>query len=127
MSGNVSSYLNAAATAANKTAPDNGVFGLRADAGNALMLDVRLRSGARLALPYSYLIFINFDPSTGIEAVFSSHAVTIQGRNLRPIYEGLLLHRVEWLQEGDPRHDPHPETATYITRIAVPATAANTR
>lgn len=127
MSGNVSSYLNAAATAANKNAPDNGVFGLRAEAGNALMLDVRLCSGARLALPYSYLIFVNFEPSTGIEAVFSSHAVHVQGRNLRPVFEGLLAHRLEWVQEGDVRHDIGPESATYITHIAVPANAANER
>ena len=119
-SGNLGSYINAAAAKA--ATADNGVFGLRAEAqGHSLMLDVRLRSGVRLALPYSYLSYFELDSSGAIQAVFASHTVTIQGRNLRPVYEGLSQHRIEWIQEGDPRHDPHPETATYITRIAVPA------
>ena len=119
-SGIVSSFTS---PAGGKGATGEGIsYGLRAEQqGHVLMLDVRLRSGVRLALPYSYLSHVNFDPSAAIEAVFSSHAVTIQGRNLRPVYEGLLVHRVEWLQEGAPRHDPHPETATYITQIVVPA------
>ena len=123
-SGIVSGYVNAAAAAtASKGATGEGIaYGLRPEQqGHVLMLDVRLRAGTRLALPFSYLAHVTFDPSSGIEAVFSTHAVTIQGRNLRPIYEGLLQHRIEWLQEGDPRHDPHPESATYITRITVPA------
>lgn len=133
MSGSVNKFIQAATTAASApvaSSPPSAspspplqavdprtVFSLRNEAGHTLMLDVRLRSGANLALPYAYLINVEFDPSTGLKAVFSSHMLMIKGRNLRPIYEGLLYHRVEWLQEGDARHDTLPENATWITGV----------
>jgi hypothetical protein len=87
------------------------------DEGRTLMLDPRGHNGTSFALPYSSLVAVGFDPSAGITLEFASHKVSVRGRNLRPVYDCLLAHRVTFIQEED--FDVMPESATCVDAIVV--------
>lgn len=60
--------------------------------GTALMLDLVLADGNHVGLPYTYLSAVNLDASVGIVLEYPDRTVTITGRNLRPVYRGILSH-----------------------------------
>ncbi len=72
-----------------------------ADRHRKVMLELRLLGGNSKALAYSYLVAITFDPSHGIQMDFSGYTVTITGRNLRPLFDGLVSQRVAVVRETD--------------------------
>lgn len=88
---------------------DLGCFGwLRGVRERALMLELRKKSGNTLAINYGFIETIAYDPSAGITITSGATAIRIQGRNLnaevRPcvgFLQGLLRHRVPWIQEAD--------------------------
>ena len=97
-----------------KTAPYGVARG--GDTGPA-MLDFRGHNGTSLALPYQQLVTVAFHPAEGVTMEFQEHRVLIRGRNLRPIYDHLLHHRVTYLQEED--FDATPESETFVDAIVV--------
>jgi len=71
-------------------------------------LDLRLSSGKRKALPYSYFTEMNFDSETCIEILTSEKKVKITGRNLTKLYDYLVNYRVRFIQANignDPKDD----------------------
>ena len=93
-------------------------FGLAAEGEAPLpMLDFRGHNGTSFALPYSQLQAIAYDPTEGVSLEFREHKIRLHGRNLRPLYDHLLLHQVAFVQEED--FDATPETDTFIDRIIV--------
>jgi hypothetical protein len=88
---------------------DLGAFGwLRGVRDRAVMLELRRKDGSVVALGYSWLERIEFEPSSGITLRFAGQTVKIAGRNLntelRPnvrLLDGLCRHRVPWIQEAD--------------------------
>ena len=94
---------------------------LAADRHQKVMLELRLASGNAEALSYSYLVKVRFDPSRGIFMDFSGYRLTIAGRNLRPLFEALVRHRVAYIQETEEfqAEARYGTAATVVTRIAV--------
>lgn len=86
---------------------------------NVLMLDIRHKAGDRSAFPYSYLTGIFFNASGEIRMEYSGHKVVIRGRNLDNLYNALLNHRVDFVQEEDTRYDMGKESDTFIREIVV--------
>ena len=74
-------------------------FGVGRGRRQPFMLDVRMMDKQRLALSYSHLTKAAFDPSGVIVLEFSSQIVRIEGRNLQPVYENLVLQNVIYVQE----------------------------
>jgi len=74
---------------------------ISADRQRKIMVEFRMLAGNSKALAYSYLVGADFDPSKGIQLDFSGYAVTIEGRNLRSGYNGLISHRVAVVREMD--------------------------
>jgi hypothetical protein len=74
---------------------------LSADRAQKAMCEFRLKTGNAVALAYSYLVKIDFDPSAGIEMDFSAHAVKITGKNLAAVFAGLVAQRVAVVTEID--------------------------
>lgn len=58
-----------------------------------LMLDLVLQDGNRMGLAYCYLMSVKFDDGIRITLVFTDRTVIIEGRNLVPLYNYLLLHQ----------------------------------
>jgi hypothetical protein len=74
---------------------------LSADRQHKLMVEFRLLGGDAKALAYSYLVAAEFNPSVGVRLDFSGYAVTVTGRNLRALFEGLVAQRVAVVREMD--------------------------
>ncbi|QDU45222.1 hypothetical protein Mal52_37130 [Symmachiella dynata] len=107
---------------------DCGAFGwLRGVRDHAIMLEIRHKNGRITALGYAWLDSAEFDPSEGITLRFSGRTVKIIGRNLngevRPnirLFDGLVRHRVPWIQEADGSANLQaPQGAAIIEEIAV--------
>ena len=81
------------------------------------MVDFRGHNGNSFALPYNQLMAMAFHLTTGIRLEFREHTIVIRGRNLRPLYDHFLQHRVIFVLEED--LDTAPESATFIDSIDV--------
>jgi len=86
-----------------------------------LMLELRFKTGNARALAYSYLVGIDFDPSAEIKMDFSGYVVQIVGRNLNPLFAGLVAQRVSVVTEQDDLQAEAtlPEDATVVTKIEI--------
>jgi hypothetical protein len=88
---------------------DFGAFGWLRGHNRAIMLELRFRNGNIVALGYSWLEEVRFDPSDGIILIFAGQRVVrILGRNLNAeklpnvrLFDGLIRHKVTWVQESD--------------------------
>ncbi len=107
---------------------DLGAFGwLRGSRERAVMLELRRKDGSITALGYAWLERADFDPSEGITLKFTGQTVRLAGSNLnsevRPhlrLYDGLVRHRIPWLQEADePTAMAAAKNATVIETIEV--------
>lgn len=85
------------------------------------MLDIRPRSGARLALPYTALRQVEFDPDVRPPLVitFSSHVVSVDGRNLESLYLALVSHRAQSIIEQNPRHEEDGQNGVWIESLRI--------
>ena len=81
------------------------------------MVDFRGHHGNSFALPYEQLRAMAFHPATGIRLEFREHNIVIRGRNLRPLFDRFLQHRVIFVLEED--FDAAPESATFVDSISV--------
>lgn len=92
---------------------DLGSFGwLRGIRDRAIMLELRKKTGSIVAIGYSWLERVEFDPSEGITLCALGQKIHIRGRNLnaevRPmvrLFEGVARQRVPWVREAT-RHEP---------------------
>lgn len=88
---------------------DAGCFGfLRGTRDSALMLELRKKDGSIMAISYSYIERLEFEPREGITIHALGRTIRIQGTNLntpiRPgsqmrLFEGITRHRVLWVAE----------------------------
>lgn len=90
-------------------AEDCGCFGwLRGVRDRSIMLELRKKDGHILAVGYSWLERVEFDPSEGITLHLPGRKVKITGSGLnadaRPtvrLFDGIIRHRVPWIREAD--------------------------
>lgn len=68
------------------------------------MLELRFKDGNSIALPYAFLVRIEWDPSDGIVLKYTSCLVRISGRHLTHLQQKLIRHDVTWLAEIDDIH-----------------------
>ena len=85
----------------------------------AVELELCLRTGDRWAFPYAYKTAIKFDLSGTIVLYFTTHEVTIQGRNLISLFEGLITHSVSQIREQRHDFDEVVEGSTVITALRI--------
>ncbi|HEX4613237.1 MAG TPA: hypothetical protein VH092_33935 [Urbifossiella sp.] len=97
-------------------------FSMRsADRRQKVMLEFRRKTGDATALAYSYLVRADLDPSGSIVLDFAAYVVQIEGRNLRPLYSGLVVQQVAVVAEVDEiqAEATVPRDKTVVTRIEV--------
>lgn len=86
-----------------------GCFGwLRGVRDRSLMLELRKKDGHVLAIGYSWLERVEFQPDEGITLHLPGRKVRIKGSGLnadsRPtvrLFDGIIRHRVPWIRECD--------------------------
>ena len=66
----------------------------------AIMLDFEFENGNRLALPYSGMLRMDYDPSEGILLEWANEHIRISGYNLAELYRLLVRHRVLSVRES---------------------------
>jgi hypothetical protein len=81
-------------------------------------IDLRLRDGSSRALPYSYIVEINFTPADGIEVVTTTKKVVIEGRNLQLLYNYLIAYRIKYIQSNT-GHDLTDEKELFVKDIKI--------
>ena len=111
---------------AEESATDLGAFGwLRGARSKSVSLELRKLDGRILAIPYSWISRMTFDPESGITLHTAGNDITIEGWNLntevRPtvrLFEGLTRHRVTWIAETSRRDPSLPNAAeTSVSQI----------
>jgi hypothetical protein len=89
---------------------DLGAFGwLRGPRERAVMLELRKKDGAIVAVAYGFINRVEFNPSEGITLRCGQEKILIKGRGLNAeiraqirLFLGITRHRVAWIQEADP-------------------------
>jgi hypothetical protein len=85
------------------------------------MLDIRATGRDAVALPYSYLEMVQFDPSVAIVLTFTTCEVRIEGHCLPALYDALVQHSVEYMQENDATYEQANDKLPFISRIEIKA------
>jgi hypothetical protein len=93
---------------------------LSADRIHKVALELRFLTGDATAFPYSYLVRSDLMRSEGIILDFAGTEVRITGRNLRPLFSGLVAQRVAFVEEQDELYaeangQPNSTVVTAIT------------
>ena len=106
---------------------DMGICGwLHGIRDRSLFLELRLKTGNILAMGYSWLEKAEFDPTEGITLFFVGQTVQLQGRNLimplrnhNRLFDGILRHRVTWVQEADHPFTKDGDKKPMLTKIMI--------
>ncbi|MCA9217421.1 MAG: hypothetical protein KDB27_30340 [Planctomycetales bacterium] len=86
---------------------------------NAL-LDFWKSDGDQRSFAYSHLYDVEFKRSEGIILTFSEHQITVRGRRLDKIYQGLKRHRVVFVWEASTQEEfTAEEEATIVSEIDI--------
>lgn len=86
----------------------------------SLALDITTDQGDYIGLQYHLISsFVRFDSSGTISFLADGHQIKIEGRNLRPVYEYLLEHRLIWIAAKISEYEEFPEGETVIDSIII--------
>jgi hypothetical protein len=86
----------------------------------SLALDITTNQGDFIGLQYHLIgSIIRFNISGTISFNADGQEIKIEGRNLRPVYEYLLEHRLVWIAGKTSDLEEFPEDATVIDSITV--------
>lgn len=85
------------------------------------MLDIRATGRDAVALPYSYLEMVQFNPSEALVLTFATCEVRIEGHCLPALYDALVQHSVEYMQENDAKYEQANDKLPFISRIEIKA------
>jgi hypothetical protein len=85
------------------------------------MLDIRATGRDAVALPYSYLEMVQFNPSEALVLTFAACEVRIEGHCLPALYDALVQHSVEYMQENDAKYEQANDKLPFISRIEIKA------
>ena len=76
-------------------------FGLTPTFGDVFMLEVRLKTGRRIGLPYPWLGEVLYDQPRLSMTFTTGATVVLEGVNLGELFEALLRHQAVYVQEAD--------------------------
>lgn len=93
-------------------------FGIEQLRNHPSCIDLRLTNGKFKALPYAYILEIDYDPSDGIEITATGKKVIVTGRNLKLLYHYLTAFRVRYIQ-ANVGNDLEEEKALFVKNIKI--------
>lgn len=93
---------------------------LMADGLDEHYLELQFQNGLQTCFSYSQLLWFNHDPEEGtIDLSIGGFLITIKGRGLRPLFNGIKSKRVAWVKEADSNLQDHKDNETYIEAITI--------
>jgi hypothetical protein len=81
--------------------PGYRAFAVSETFSDVTMLDVRLKSGNRIGLPYPWLARATWEPPEMTLVFTTGTEVTIRGRNLDELYFSVIRHQCVYVCEAD--------------------------
>ncbi|MBL9177218.1 MAG: hypothetical protein JNM65_04080 [Verrucomicrobiaceae bacterium] len=83
-------------------------------------LELQFQNGLQTCFSYSDLLWFNHDPESGcIDMEFGGFLVTVKGRGLRPLFNGIKGKRVAWVKEADSELQDHQENESFVESISI--------
>ena len=76
---------------------DSEYFGIDNIKSYPACLDLRLQDGKRLAIPYSNIQELSFDPEGIVEITTTNKVVEVRGRELEKLFDYLTAYRVRYI------------------------------
>lgn len=84
-----------------------------------LRLDVRMKDGSGLLIPYGHILPVRYDGEELVSLLCTGLAVTIEGKRLRPVIEALQRENALYLREWDGHQERADEGGPVIERITL--------
>lgn len=86
----------------------------------SLAVDITTNDGNNIGLEYHKISsWFSFDQSGTISFNADGHEIKIEGRNLQPVYEYLLEHRLVWIAGKISENESFPDDETVIDSIEI--------
>ena len=85
----------------------------------AYMVDFEISNGEAIVLPYGYFISAYFTNNSTLQVKFNNWEVTITGRNLRPIYKGIVRQKLKYVRMAAEGELDNNEYDSFVTGIKV--------
>lgn len=83
-------------------------------------LELQFRNGLQTCFSYTDLLWFNHDPESGsLDLEFGGFLITIKGRGLRPLFQGIKNKRVAWVREAESELQDHKDNETYVEEITI--------
>lgn len=83
-------------------------------------LELQFRNGLQTCFSYTDLLWFNHDPESGcIDLEFGGFLITIKGRGLRTIFNGVKGKRVAWVKEADSNLQDHKDNECFVEEISI--------
>lgn len=93
---------------------------LMADGLEEQFLELQFQNGLLTCFSYRELLWFNHDPQEGtIDLSIGGFLITIRGRGLKPLFQGIKTKRVAWVKEADSGLQDHKGNETFIESIAI--------
>jgi len=86
-----------------------------------LMLDFRPKRGEWLALPYTALRSVRYDPDDRpvVSIEFSSHVIEVEGRKLEGLYLAVVSQRASTIAEVQELYLDEEESRCFVERLTI--------
>ncbi len=83
-------------------------------------LELQFKNGLQTCFNYNDLLWFNHDPESGcIDLEFGGFLITVKGRGLRPVFNGIKSKRVAWIKEADSEMQDHKDNETFVEEISI--------
>ena len=124
MSGKIDEILNqrrAKEAAADESTENDKFFSvLRAEGLQEHFLELQFRNGLQTCFNYSDLLWFSNDPESGcLDLEFGGFLITIKGRGMGKLFQGIKSKRVAWVKEADSSLQDHKDNECFIEEIGI--------
>ncbi len=105
-----------------KIVPINGTspfYQMVDESDYAYMVDFEISADDAIVLPYGYFISAFFSNNSTLQVKFNNWEVTITGRNLRPIYKGIVRQKLKYVRMAAASEADNNEYDSFVSSIVV--------
>lgn len=106
----------------NKIVPINGTspfYQMVDESDYAYMVDFEMSADDAIVLPYGYFISAYFANNSTLQVKFNNWEVEITGRNLRPIYKGIVRQKLKYVRMAASGEVDNNEYDSFVSSIVV--------
>lgn len=83
-------------------------------------LELQFNNGLQTCFNYTELLWFNHDPESGsLDLEFGGFLVSIKGRGLQPLFQGIKGKRVAWVREAASELQDHQQNETFVEEISI--------